>query len=129
MTSARRGSPDPAETDMTPQSPSPRQTLSYLRNLLEGRGIQPKNKMGQSFLIDLNLLDLILRTAELTPEDLVLEVGSGPGSLPARLAELAGHVLAVELDPAFYALTGEAVAGRENVTRMLADILKAKNEL
>jgi len=44
----------------------PRQTLSYLRNLFEAHGIRPKNKLGQSFLIDLNLLDLILRSAELT---------------------------------------------------------------
>ena len=114
---------------MTPHAASPRQTLSYLRNLFEGRGIQPKSKMGQSFLIDLNLLELLLRSAELAREDLVLEVGSGTGNLTARLAEQAGHVLAVELDPAFYSLTGEAVAGRENVTRIHGDILKGKNEL
>ena len=42
--------------------------------------------MGQSFLIDLNLLELLLRSAELAREDLVLEVGSGTGNLTARLA-------------------------------------------
>ena len=66
---------------MHPPAPSPRQTLSYLRTLLVERGIQPKNKLGQNFLIDLNLLDLLLRTAELTHDDLALEVGSGTGSL------------------------------------------------
>src|SRR5262249_3403271 len=65
---------------------SPRQTLSYLRGLFEERGIKPKNKLGQNFLIDLNLIDLLLRTAELTRDDLALEVGSGTGSLTARLA-------------------------------------------
>src|SRR5438552_11464997 len=88
----------------------PRQTLSYLRNLFAERGIKPKNKLGQNFLIDLNLLDLLLRAAELTAEDLALEVGSGTGGLTVRLAERAGAVVSVEVDPAFAALTEEAVA-------------------
>ena len=45
--------------------PSPRQTLSYLRGLFEAHGLEAKSKLGQNFLIDLNLLDLIVRTAEL----------------------------------------------------------------
>jgi 16S rRNA (adenine1518-N6/adenine1519-N6)-dimethyltransferase len=106
-----------------------RQTLSYLRNLFEERGIKPKNKLGQNFLIDLNLLDLLLRAAELTAEDLALEVGSGTGSLTARLAEQAGAVVSVEVDPAFANLTAEAVAGRPNVVLLHADVLKNKNEL
>ena len=88
-----------------------RQTLSYLRNLFEERGIKPKNKLGQNFLIDLNLLDLLLRAAELTHEDLALEVGSGTGSLTLRLTELAGAVVSVEVDPAFASLTAEATRG------------------
>src|SRR5437588_2424403 len=83
----------------------PRQTLSYLRTLFEERGIKPKNKLGQNFLIDLNLLDLLLRAAELTPEDLALEVGSGTGGLTVRLIEQAGAVVSVEVDPAFASLT------------------------
>jgi 16S rRNA (adenine1518-N6/adenine1519-N6)-dimethyltransferase len=106
-----------------------RQTLSYLRNLFEQRGIRPKNKLGQNFLIDLNLLDVLLNAAELHRVDLAVEIGSGTGGLTARLAELAGAVLSVELDPAFYHLTEEAVAGRTNVVLMHADILKGKNVL
>ena len=53
--------PDPA--------PNPRQTLSYIQGLLQSRRLIPKNKMGQNFLIDLNLLDLVVRTAELTKEE------------------------------------------------------------
>ena len=109
--------------------PEPRQTLSYLRNLFEERGIRPKSKLGQNFLIDLNLLDLIVRTAELSRDDLALEVGSGTGSLTVQLAEHAGAVLSVEVDPAFYAMTGEAVAGKDNVTLLHTDVLKNKNEL
>jgi 16S rRNA (adenine1518-N6/adenine1519-N6)-dimethyltransferase len=106
-----------------------RQTLSYLRNLLDERGIKPKNKLGQNFLIDLNLLDVLVQAAELTPEDLALEVGSGTGSLTARLAEKAGAVVSVEVDPAFAALTSEAVQDRDNVVLLNADALKNKNEL
>jgi 16S rRNA (adenine1518-N6/adenine1519-N6)-dimethyltransferase len=109
--------------------PSPRQTLSYLRNLLEGRGIRPKAKLGQNFLIDLNLIELLVRTAELTPADLALEIGSGTGGLTTRLAESAGAVVSIEVDPGFYALTTEAVAGRPNVCLLHGDILKNKNEL
>jgi 16S rRNA (adenine1518-N6/adenine1519-N6)-dimethyltransferase len=114
---------------MSSAGPSTRQTLSYLRNLFEERGIKPKNKLGQNFLIDLNLLDLLLRAAELTAEDLALEVGSGTGSLTARLAEQAGAVVSVEVDPAFASLTAEAVAQRPNVVLLHADVLKNKNEL
>jgi 16S rRNA (adenine1518-N6/adenine1519-N6)-dimethyltransferase len=109
--------------------PAERQTLSYLRNLFEERGIQPKGKLGQNFLIDLNLLDVLLRAAELGPEDLALEIGSGTGSLTVRLAEQAGAVVGVEVDPAFAALTAEAVHGRDNVVLLHADVLENKNEI
>jgi 16S rRNA (adenine1518-N6/adenine1519-N6)-dimethyltransferase len=106
-----------------------RQTLSYLRHLFEERGIRPKNKLGQNFLIDLNLLDLLVSAAELTKADLALEVGSGTGGLTARLAELACAVVSVELDPDFYDLTAEAVAGRGNVVLLHLDVLHGKNLL
>src|SRR5262245_28462729 len=123
---------------------NPRQTLSYLRTLFEERGIKPKSKLGQNFLIDLNLLDLVLRTAEISPGDLVLEVGSGTGSLTMRLVESAGAVVSVELDTAFAALTREAVEShyalfatgpdargtkQDDVRLLHADVLHGKNHL
>jgi 16S rRNA (adenine1518-N6/adenine1519-N6)-dimethyltransferase len=114
---------------MTPATPSTRQTLSYLRNLFASRGMRPKSKLGQNFLIDLNLLDLILRSAELTREDLALEVGSGTGSLTVRLLEQAGAVVSVEVDGDFAALTDEEVSERDRVALLHADALKNKNEL
>lgn len=109
--------------------PSPRQTLSYLREVFESRGIHPKNKLGQNFLIDLNLLDLLLRAAELTKEDFVLEIGTGTGSLTARIADEAGSVLSVEIDPDFYELAGQLLASRPNVSLLHRDVLKGKNHL
>jgi len=108
---------------------SPRQTLSYLRELFEARGLRPKSKLGQSFLIDLNLLELIVRTAELTAEDFVVEVGTGTGSLTSRLCQQAGHVLGVELDPGFCELVKELTDAVANVTLLNTDILKNKNRI
>jgi 16S rRNA (adenine1518-N6/adenine1519-N6)-dimethyltransferase len=127
--------------------PTTRQTLSYLRNLFDERGIRPKNKLGQNFLIDLNLIDLVVRAAELSRQDLAIEVGSGTGSLTVKLAERAGAVLSFEIDTAFAALTQEAVhahfalfasarppqeqqgARQEHVRLLHADALRNKNEL
>ena len=115
---------------MTDERPrSPRQTLSYLRGLFEQHGIRPKNKLGQNFLIDLNLIDLIVRVAQLSRDDLAVEVGSGTGGLTVRLTEQAGAVVSVEVDPAFASLTAEAVADRPNVVLLHTDVLKNKNEL
>jgi 16S rRNA (adenine1518-N6/adenine1519-N6)-dimethyltransferase len=109
--------------------PAPRQTLSYVKDLLSSRGLRPKNKLGQNFLIDLNLLDLVARAAELDRRDLCLEIGTGTGSLTTRLAEHAGAVLSVELDAAIHDLAGELVGPLPNVRLMRADALRTKNEL
>jgi 16S rRNA (adenine1518-N6/adenine1519-N6)-dimethyltransferase len=114
----------------TPSPASARQTVSYLRNLFEERGLHPKSKLGQNFLIDLNLIEVLLRAADLSPDDLVLEVGSGTGSLTVRLVDLAGAVVSVEVDPAFAEMTDEAVTKRRDRVALLhADVLKNKNEL
>jgi 16S rRNA (adenine1518-N6/adenine1519-N6)-dimethyltransferase len=107
----------------------PRQTLSYLQQLFRERGIRPNNKLGQSFLIDINLIDLIERSAELTRADLAVEIGSGTGSLTARLINNAGAVLSVEIDPAFHSLVSELLGHRERVILLHADALKNKNHL
>ncbi len=114
---------------MIDPNPSPRQTLSYLRSMFQAHGIRPKNKLGQNFLIDLNLVDVIVQSAELTRDDIALEVGSGTGGLTARLAEVAGAVLSVEIDPAFYQLTCETVRESDRVVLLNADVLSTKNLL
>lgn len=115
---------------MTPQQiPANRQTLSYIRHVLQSRGLTPKNKMGQNFLIDLNLVDLILQTAELDRQDAILEVGTGTGSLTMRLCDEAGAVVSVELDLDFSRMAADVLAGRGNLSLMHADILERKNEM
>jgi 16S rRNA (adenine1518-N6/adenine1519-N6)-dimethyltransferase len=109
--------------------PAPRQTQSYLRQLFAQHNLHPKNKLGQNFLIDLNLIDFLVRAADLSRADLVLEVGTGTGSLSARLAELAGSVLTVEIDPAFHELARDSLQDHKSVRLLLMDVLKNKNRL
>jgi 16S rRNA (adenine1518-N6/adenine1519-N6)-dimethyltransferase len=61
-------------------------------------GIRPNRELGQNFLIDSNILDVISRAAGLTDEDVVLEIGGGLGVLSEFLAERAAHVHVVEID-------------------------------
>ena len=109
--------------------PPSRQTLSYLQGLFAERGIRPKNKLGQNFLIDLNLIDLLVKEAELGPNDLVLEVGTGTGSLTRMLTEQAGGVLSVEIDADFFRLAEETLGYRPHMRLVHTDILKNKNQL
>lgn len=109
--------------------PSPRQTLSYLRRLFDGFGLEAKSKLGQNFLIDLNLLDLVVRSAELDRTDAVLEVGTGTGSLTAELAKSAGCVCTVEIDKTLQPVAQQIVGDRPNVRFVFGDALASKNEL
>ena len=108
---------------------SPRQTQSYLRQRFQEAGIQPETRHGQNFLIDLNLLDLLLETAALGPSDVVLEVGTGLASLTTRLAELAAAVVTVEIDPRLFQLASEELSDATNVVMLQQDALKNKNQI
>jgi len=112
-----------------PKLPTPRQTLSYLRGLFEAHGLETKSKLGQNFLIDLNLLDLIVRTAELGQDDAVLEVGTGTGSLTAQLALWSGGVCTVEIDTGLAPVARQVVGERQNVKYVFGDCLETKNVL
>lgn len=107
----------------------PRQTLSYLRGLFTRHGIAPQRQYGQNFLIDLNIHDLIVKTAEVGPDDVVLEVGPGAGAMTALMAESAGAVVAVDIDPAMARLAGEAVRDYPNVRVLNVDALAGKHTI
>ena len=68
-----------------------RQTKSFLIARFREMGIAPATRHGQNFLIDLNLVDLLVNSADLGPQDVVLEVGTGTGSLTAMMAERGGR--------------------------------------
>ncbi len=106
-----------------------RQTQSYLRTLFAKDGISPQRRLGQNFLIDLNIHDLIVDAAEVGPNDVILEVGSGTGALTSLMAARGAAVVAVDVDPAMAKLTAEAVAGLPNVRVIHRDALATKNRL
>lgn len=109
--------------------PDNRQTQSYLRNLFARRGIAPQHRYGQNFLIDLNLHELIVKTAEVGPDDVVLEIGPGAGALTALMARRGASVVAVEIDPGMASLTAEAVAGFPDVRVLNLDALASKSTM
>jgi 16S rRNA (adenine1518-N6/adenine1519-N6)-dimethyltransferase len=81
-------------------------------------------ELGQNFLVDRNILDVIERLAELRPDDVVLEVGGGPGILSARLAERVRHVHVVEVDRALEEQLRDAVSSHDNVSVHMGDALE-----
>ena len=74
-----------------------------------------QKKFGQNFLIDTHVLDKIIRSAEITKEDTVLEIGPGIGTMTQYLACAAGKVIAVEVDRALIPILADTLDGYENV--------------
>jgi 16S rRNA (adenine1518-N6/adenine1519-N6)-dimethyltransferase len=105
------------------------QTLSFILHRFKEAGLRPRGKLGQNFLTDLNLVRLLVAAAELGPDDVVLEIGTGTGSLTALLAEGAGRVITVELDQRLHQLAAEELDGYRNVRLLQLDALKNKNRL
>jgi len=87
-------------------------------------GVRPDRDLGQSFLIDSNILGVIERAAELDPADVVLEVGGGLGVLSEHLAERVAHVHVSELDERLREALEDAVGGRANVSLHWGDAMR-----
>jgi 16S rRNA (adenine1518-N6/adenine1519-N6)-dimethyltransferase len=82
-----------------------------------------QRELGQNFLIDRNILDVIERLAELSADDVVLEVGGGPGVLSVRLAPRVGHLHVVEVDARLRDTLEGELAPFTNVSVHIADAL------
>lgn len=74
---------------------------SELREYLQSLGVKPVKGMSQNFLIDGNILDKIVGLADVQPDDLVIEIGPGPGALTERLLDTGCEVIAIEKDTTF----------------------------
>lgn len=119
--------PPSALVTAMPTGSSRNQTLSFLIQRFQQAGIRPRKHLGQNFLIDQNLQRLLLKTAQLGPDDVVLEVGTGTGSLTALIAQQAAVVVTVEVDRDLFRLAGEHLYELENVRMLHLDVLKNKN--
>jgi 16S rRNA (adenine1518-N6/adenine1519-N6)-dimethyltransferase len=91
-------------------------------------GVVPKRDLGQNFLIDDNILGVILGYLECLPEDVVLEVGAGLGVLTAALARVAYHVHAFEIDRSLEGPLRATLAEERRVTLHFVDVLRARLE-
>ena len=87
-------------------------------------GIRPNRELGQNFLVDSNILDVIGRAAELRPDDAVLEVGGGLGVLSEYLAERTRHVHVVEIDRTLEPALRDALDPHANTTLHIGDAVK-----
>ncbi|MCP4538060.1 MAG: 16S rRNA (adenine(1518)-N(6)/adenine(1519)-N(6))-dimethyltransferase RsmA [Chloroflexi bacterium] len=98
-------------------------TMMNVRKLLEKWDLRPSKGLGQNFLVNQTVLEKIVAAAELTPDDAVLEIGAGLGSMTEALARDAGHVVAVELDQRLIPVLQDVLADLDNVTLVQGDIL------
>ena len=104
--------------------------MAYLGNpqgtiaVLQKYGFHFQKKFGQNFLIDPHVLEKIIRAAEITKEDCVLEIGPGIGTMTQYLAENAGEVIAVEIDSNLIPILEDTLSEYSNVTVINEDILK-----
>lgn len=105
---------------MTDKLSSPR----AVRDMLASLGATPSKALGQNFLIDANIVDILVEAADVGPVDRILEIGPGLGVLTDALAERAEQVVAVEMDRTFAAHLKRRYEGRPGVTVLEGDFLE-----
>lgn len=99
---------------------NPQATIAVLNKY----GFTFQKKFGQNFLIDPHVLDKIIRAAEITEDDFVLEIGPGMGTMTQYLAYAAREVYAVEIDKSLIPILEDTLSEYDNVTVINEDILK-----
>lgn len=99
-------------------------TLSKTRSIMNKFNIVANKRYGQNFLIDDNILQGIVSAADITEEDLVIEIGPGLGNLTEYILNTAKYGLLVEIDPKMIAVLEDRFKDRTNYTLLNEDILK-----
>lgn len=105
------------------------QTKQQIEQLLASAGVMPNKRLGQHFLIDLNLMRLLVDAAHIHSDDVVIEIGCGTGSLTEETSLRAGKVICIEVDGTLFKIASRQLAERENVALILGDALENKNAL
>lgn len=103
------------------------QTLSEIKALLAGRGLQPRRRFGQNFLHDKNQLTRLVDAAEIVSGELVLEIGPGTGTLTETLVERGAEVVTVEIDRDLADIIDEQLG--EQVTLVRGDCFERQRRL
>ncbi|MBN2438605.1 MAG: ribosomal RNA small subunit methyltransferase A [Deltaproteobacteria bacterium] len=98
--------------------------MTSVRKLLARYAIQPRNKWGQSFLEDRNIIRRIVALADPAGDETVVEIGAGLGLMTEELAKRAGRVIALEIDPRLVAVLQDRFIGQERVQILQIDVLK-----
>lgn len=99
---------------------NPQNTIAVLQKY----GFRFQKKFGQNFLIDTHVLDKIIAAADIGPDDFVVEIGPGIGTMTQYLAYTAREVCAVEIDQNLIPILQDTLSGYDNVTVINQDILK-----
>lgn len=100
----------------------------FVRELLTRIGCQPSSVLGQNFLIDGNIRDLIIKSAEIRPDDIVLEIGPGLGALTEGLVGCCRRMHAVEKDAKLFGHLKSYFHGKQNVELHRGDFLDIPEE-
>ena len=99
-------------------------TASQLKSLLASHGLRLTKRLGQHYLIDARMIQRVVESCRLSPQDTVVEIGAGLGALTEPLADRAGRVIALEVDRAIGALLRERLKLLANVTVLCEDALE-----
>src|SRR2546423_2950100 len=105
------------------------QTKHQIQELLTAAGTEPRHRFGQNFMIDQNLVRIVADAGEIGPQDTVIEVGPGTGTLTEELLARAGRVIAVEIDRDLARMLRERFADNEKFILIEGDALAGKHEL
>jgi ribosomal RNA small subunit methyltransferase A len=105
------------------------QTKHQIQSLLTEADARPRQQLGQNFMIDGNLVRIVAEAGQAKPEDLIIEVGPGTGTLTEELLATQAKILAVEIDTSLAELLQARFATRENFALILGDALATKHEL
>lgn len=94
------------------------------KNIIQKYGFKLTKSLGQNFLINENILNEIIEVADITKDDVVLEIGTGIGTLTSKLCERAKRVVAVEIDKNLLPILNETLSAYQNIDIINKDILK-----
>ena len=107
-------------SDKTPYLGNPQKTIEVIQKY----EFAFQKKFGQNFLIDTHVLDKIISAAEITKDDLVVEIGPGIGTMTQYLACAAREVVAIEIDKMLIPILQDTLSAYDNVTIINEDVLK-----